>query len=90
MDSQALAEEALAHLKALVAFDTTNPPGNEMPAARYLDGVLEREGFEPVVIVGSPARQRGGATEGRRFGEAAPVVEPPGRGGGRGGGRLNS
>lgn len=56
MDSKALAGEALAHLKALVAFDTTNPPGNEMPAARYLEGVLKREGFEPVVIESAPQR----------------------------------
>lgn len=56
MDSKALAEEALAHLKALVAFDTTNPPGNEMPAARYLEGVLKKEGFEPEVIESAPQR----------------------------------
>ena len=56
MDSKTLAEEALSHLKALVAFDTTNPPGNEMPAARYLEGVLKQEGLEPVVIESAPQR----------------------------------
>ncbi len=56
MDAKALAEEGLAHLKALVAFDTTNPPGNEMPAARYLEEVLKKEGFEPVVIESAPQR----------------------------------
>lgn len=69
MDGKALAEEALAHLKALVAFDTTNPPGNEMPAARYLEGVLKKEGFDPVVIESAPrrgnlvARLKGDGTE---------------------------
>ena len=56
MDSKTLAEEALAHLKKLVAFDTTNPPGNEMPAARYLEDVLKKEGLEPVVIESAPQR----------------------------------
>jgi acetylornithine deacetylase/succinyl-diaminopimelate desuccinylase-like protein len=56
MDIQALVEEGLAHLKALVGFDTTNPPGNEMPAARYLEDVLRKEGFDPVVIESAPDR----------------------------------
>jgi len=69
MDSKELAEEALSHLKALVAFDTSNPPGNEMPAARYLEGVLKKEGFEPMVIESAPqrgnvvARLKGDGTE---------------------------
>jgi len=56
MDRSAIAEEGLAHLKALLAFDTTNPPGNELPAARYLERVLGEEGFEPVVIESAPGR----------------------------------
>lgn len=56
MDHSAIAEEGLAHLKALLAFDTTNPPGNELPAARYLERVLREEGFEPLVIESAPGR----------------------------------
>ena len=35
--------ETLRHFKALLRIDTSNPPGNETEAARYLAGVLERE-----------------------------------------------
>lgn len=37
--------EALAHLRALLALDTTNPPGRESLATDYLRDVLEREGI---------------------------------------------
>ncbi len=56
MDEQKLASEGLDHLKALVSFDTSNPPGNELPAARYLEKVLRAEGFDPVVIESAPQR----------------------------------
>jgi acetylornithine deacetylase/succinyl-diaminopimelate desuccinylase-like protein len=56
MDDKDLAEEGLEHLKALVGFDTTNPPGNEMPAVKYLDKVLRAEGFEPTIIESAPHR----------------------------------
>ena len=42
-------EEALRHFQELVRFDTSDPPGNELPAADYLKRVLEREGI-PVEI----------------------------------------
>lgn len=51
-----LAVEALGYLKALVEFDTTNPPGNETPAARYLHDILAREGLEPVLVEPQPGR----------------------------------
>ena len=35
----------MRHFQALVRFDTSDPPGNERPAADYLRGVLEREGI---------------------------------------------
>ncbi len=56
MDMAALAAEGLKHLKALVAFDTTNPPGNELPAARYLHDVLDAEGLGPVLIESAQGR----------------------------------
>ena len=40
----------------LIRFDTTNPPGNEMPCIEYIGGVLQREGIEPVVLESAPGR----------------------------------
>jgi acetylornithine deacetylase/succinyl-diaminopimelate desuccinylase-like protein len=37
--------ETLAHFQAVVRFDTSDPPGNERPAADYLKQVLEKEGI---------------------------------------------
>lgn len=45
-----LVPEALAHLKALVALDTSNPPGNEARAAEYLKAQLDREGIPATVV----------------------------------------
>jgi acetylornithine deacetylase/succinyl-diaminopimelate desuccinylase-like protein len=45
-----LGAEALRHLQALLRFDTSNPPGNELPAARYVAGQLQAAGFETAVI----------------------------------------
>ncbi|HEX4933783.1 MAG TPA: M20/M25/M40 family metallo-hydrolase, partial [Gemmatimonadaceae bacterium] len=41
-----LLDETVAHLQALIRLDTSNPPGNEIGVARYLDGVLRAEGVE--------------------------------------------
>ena len=38
--------ETVARLQDLIRFDTTNPPGNELPLARYLERVLQSEGIE--------------------------------------------
>src|SRR4029079_10823856 len=48
-----LRDEVVAHLTHLIRIDTTNPPGNEMVLARYLDPVFHTAGietclFEPV------------------------------------------
>ena len=48
--------EALDCLKALLRFDTSNPPGNERPAAEYLAGLLAREGIEPQLRESAPGR----------------------------------
>jgi acetylornithine deacetylase/succinyl-diaminopimelate desuccinylase-like protein len=37
--------ETLEHFQALVRFDTSDPPGNEQPAAEYIQRILEREGI---------------------------------------------
>ena len=48
--------EVTTHLQELTRIDTTNPPGNETLAARYLEGVLEDAGFEPTVVESEPGR----------------------------------
>ncbi len=45
LDWPALEAETLRHFQALVRMDTSDPPGNEQPAADYLKRVLESEGI---------------------------------------------
>ncbi|MCM2305082.1 MAG: M20/M25/M40 family metallo-hydrolase, partial [Elusimicrobia bacterium] len=40
-----LKRDTLAHAKALVALDTSNPPGNEIIAARYIEEALKKDGI---------------------------------------------
>lgn len=52
-DWNAILDETTTHLRRLIQIDTTNPPGNELLAARYLATGLEAAGiethlFEPV------------------------------------------
>jgi acetylornithine deacetylase/succinyl-diaminopimelate desuccinylase-like protein len=49
-DWKALEAESLRHFQELVRFDTSDPPGNEAPAADYLRKILEQEGI-PVEVV---------------------------------------
>lgn len=44
--------ETFEHFTKLVRIDTSNPPGNETLAAKYLQGVLEKEGI-PCKLVGA-------------------------------------
>jgi len=48
--------ETLRHFTALLRIDTSNPPGNETEAAKYLAGVLEREGIPARLLALDPAR----------------------------------
>jgi acetylornithine deacetylase/succinyl-diaminopimelate desuccinylase-like protein len=52
-----LGDEAVRHLQALIRIDTTNPPGNETPAAEYLAETLRSEGIEPTLVGTTPERQ---------------------------------
>jgi acetylornithine deacetylase/succinyl-diaminopimelate desuccinylase-like protein len=52
----ATAARGLEHLKALLRFDTTNPPGNERPAAEWVAEQLRASGLEPEILEGSPGR----------------------------------
>lgn len=48
--------ETVRHLQRLVQFDTVNPPGNELPLARYLESVLAKEGIETQLFEPATAR----------------------------------
>jgi acetylornithine deacetylase/succinyl-diaminopimelate desuccinylase-like protein len=54
--SRKLNAETLRHYTALLRINTSNPPGNETEAAKYLAGVLEREGIPVKVLSLDPAR----------------------------------
>lgn len=56
LDLAALAEEATEWLAGLIRIDTTNPPGNELAAAKFLAEILEREGIEHEVVQTHPGR----------------------------------
>lgn len=40
-----LKRETLQHTKALIALDTSNPPGDEIVAARYIEAALRKDGI---------------------------------------------
>jgi acetylornithine deacetylase/succinyl-diaminopimelate desuccinylase-like protein len=56
MDSE-LGDLAVKHLQALIRIDTTNPPGNETPAAEYLAELLAAAGLEPTLVGETPDRK---------------------------------
>src|SRR6202047_3919177 len=55
-DTTALSREALVWLAQLIQINTTNPPGNEQAAAKYVAAVLEKEGITPEVLEVAPGR----------------------------------
>ena len=55
-DTSALAREAQDWLVELVKINTTNPPGNEQAAAKYIAGVLAREGINAELLDLAPGR----------------------------------
>ncbi len=48
--------EALEHLRALIRLDTSNPPGNELAAARYLKDALDLEAIGSEIYVSTGQR----------------------------------
>jgi len=56
IDWKAIEAETLRHFQALLRFDTSDPPGNERPAAEYLKQVLEQEGIPVTVLALEPHR----------------------------------
>lgn len=55
-DFERAGEEAVEILQGLVRIDTSNPPGNEIAAARYLQELLEREGIASNLYESAPGR----------------------------------
>jgi acetylornithine deacetylase/succinyl-diaminopimelate desuccinylase-like protein len=55
-DVQALTDESVRYLQDLLRIDTTNPPGNEIHAVRYLAEVLRGAEYEPLILESLPGR----------------------------------
>ncbi len=56
LDWNAVADEAVGWFKELLRIDTTNPPGNERPAADFVARILEREGIAFEIHESEPTR----------------------------------
>jgi acetylornithine deacetylase/succinyl-diaminopimelate desuccinylase-like protein len=56
-DWAAVEAETVALLQSLIRFNTTNPPGNELPLARFIHEMFSREGIESRLLI--PAENRG-------------------------------
>jgi acetylornithine deacetylase/succinyl-diaminopimelate desuccinylase-like protein len=54
--SAASRDEAVATLQGLIRINTSNPPGNETQAARYLKSLLDREGIPSEIFAKDSAR----------------------------------
>ena len=55
-DWQALNEECIKHLQALIRLDTSNPPGNEAIAVAYIKAQIESAGVTGEVVESEPER----------------------------------
>jgi acetylornithine deacetylase/succinyl-diaminopimelate desuccinylase-like protein len=55
-DTSALAREAMVWLMQLLQINTTNPPGNEQAAAKFIAGILQKDGITPELIDLAPGR----------------------------------
>lgn len=56
IDWEAAGQEAVEILQRLIQFDTTNPPGNERPAAEYIRGLLGGSGIGSEILESAPGR----------------------------------
>ncbi|MFI5005246.1 MAG: peptidase M20, partial [Solirubrobacterales bacterium] len=56
MTSTDLAADAVGLLQRLIAFDTVNPPGKELPAQEHLEILLAGAGFECELLGARPER----------------------------------
>jgi acetylornithine deacetylase/succinyl-diaminopimelate desuccinylase-like protein len=51
MPDDRIRQETVERLQTIIRFDTTNPPGNELPLALYLDEALKSEGIETTILI---------------------------------------
>src|SRR5216117_2846788 len=72
----AVGREATALLSQYVAINTTNPPGNELETAKWLQAVLAREGIDAQVFEPKPGKANLYARV-RGDGSARPLVLLP-------------
>jgi acetylornithine deacetylase/succinyl-diaminopimelate desuccinylase-like protein len=56
LDFSKLDFEALGWLQSLIRINTSNPPGNELVAAKYIAGILAQEGIHADIIESTPGR----------------------------------
>ncbi len=68
IDWPSIQDRAQSLLVELIRFDTSNPPGGELPAARHVARVLEEAGIEAAVLESAPGR---GNCVGRLRGDGA-------------------
>ena len=55
-DRSLIEAETVALLQALIRFDTTNPPGDELPLAEFLRSVFEKDGISTILLLPTPSR----------------------------------
>ena len=55
-DTSQIASDALTWLQSLIRINTTNPPGNELVAAKYIAGILDKEGIRSETFESAPGR----------------------------------
>jgi acetylornithine deacetylase/succinyl-diaminopimelate desuccinylase-like protein len=48
--------EAISWLQGFMRIDTTNPPGNELVAAKYLSDILQKNGIQSEIFESTPGR----------------------------------
>jgi acetylornithine deacetylase/succinyl-diaminopimelate desuccinylase-like protein len=55
-DRTSIEAETVALLQALIRFDTTNPPGDELALAEFLRSVFEKDGISTTLLLPTPSR----------------------------------
>ena len=53
-DRLSIEAETVALLQALIRFDTTNPPGDELALAEFLRGVFDKDGITTTLLRPTP------------------------------------
>ncbi|MDO8520152.1 MAG: M20/M25/M40 family metallo-hydrolase [Deltaproteobacteria bacterium] len=56
MNWETIQAEALNHFQNLIRINTTNPPGNEIEAVKYISALLQKEGIPHEIFEPAPGR----------------------------------